>query len=210
MAGSDQFRASLLETYRPLADVAVVVMKCHHARMVRLAMTSIVIGMLVVSTAANAENWQALPKRIAKHCKTPPEWISITRQNEVYLQPPPDADYSKVDCILMELRKRGGIKLGFVGNEVDPNRVLNPSWSYIAGGSVSALTALANEVRKAGWISGGLAKAEDGTGFLTFHTPEGMTEAQATPFAERLWKHELGDITFGHAPSRSGSSFNGD
>jgi hypothetical protein len=72
------------------------------------------------------------------------------------------------------------------------------------------LTVLADEVRKAGWIAGPLAKTDDGTGFLPFHTPEGMTEAQATPFVNRLRKHELGNITFGQAPTLNGSGFNGD
>lgn len=179
--------------------------------MQRFILTWIIIGTLVAPAAtARAENWQALPKRIAKHCKTPPEWISVSANDEVQLQLPPDANYLKPDCILIELRKKQGIKLGFLGNEADPNRVLSPGWSYIAGGSLSVLTTLANEVRKAGWILGNLAKADDGTGFLTFRTPDGMTEAQATPFAERLWKHELGDITFGNAPSRNGSSVDGE
>lgn len=171
---------------------------------------AVTIGTLAVPTAVNAKNLRDLPKRIAKHCGTPPEWVSVARRDEVHLQPPPDADYSKVDCILKELQPKNGLKLGFVGNEADPNRVLSPGWSYVAGGTISALTVLADEVRKAGWIAGPLAKADDGTGFLPFHTPEGMTEAQATPFANRLWKHELGDITFGQAPSRNGSAFNGE
>ncbi|MEP6786223.1 MAG: hypothetical protein ABI898_10835 [Sphingomonadales bacterium] len=121
---------------------------------------------LIVPTMSGAENWQTLPKRIAKRCGTPIDWISVTGSDEVHLQPPPSADYSKVDCILKELRPKKGIKLGFVGNEADPNQVLSPGWYYVAGGSVGALTELANEVRKAGWITGPLAKADDVSGFL--------------------------------------------
>ena len=168
------------------------------------------VSLLVTPAAANAENGQTLPKRIAKQCRTPPEWVSVAAGGEVHLRPPPDADYAKVDCVLAQLRLHNVVKLGFIGNEADPTRVLNPGWSYIAGGSIAALTALADEVRSAGWVAGPLAKADDGTGFLSFHTPEGMTEVQAMPFATRLWQHQLGDITFGPAPSRNGSGTGGD
>lgn len=168
------------------------------------------LGTLPVATMASAQSGRNLPQLIAKRCGTPPEWVSVVSKDEVHLQPPPEADYAKVDCILAQLRLQKGIKLGFIGNEADPNSVLNPGWSYVASGSVGALTKLGLEARNAGWIVGPIAKADDGTGFLTFGTPEGMTEAQATPFAERLWHHRLGDIKFGPAPTRNGSGFIGD
>lgn len=177
----------------------------------RSFLTFALIGTLAVATMVSAESLQSLPKRIAKRCGTPPEWVSVAGKDEVHLQPSPEADYAKVDCILAQLRREKGIKLGFIGNEADdPNRALDPAWSYIASGSVGALTTLGIEARKAGWITGPIAKADDGSGFLTFRTPEGMTEAQATPFADRLWKHQLGDINFGPPPTRDGSGFNGD
>jgi len=187
-----------------------IAIKCHNRGMGRSVLTLALIGALAVPTMADARNWRGLPQRIAKHCGTPPDWVSVTGKDEVRLQPPPDADYVKVDCILMQLRPKKGIKLGFIGNEADPTQLLDPGWSYIASGSIDLLTSLASEARKAGWITGPIAKADDGTGFVTFHTPEGMTEAQATPFADRLWKHQLGDIKFGQAPTKNGSGFNGD
>lgn len=80
-----------------------------------LAIT-LMIGTLVVPTALNAKNLHDLPKRIAKRCGTPPEWVSVAGKDGVRLQPPPDADYSKVDCILKELQPKNGLKLGFIGN----------------------------------------------------------------------------------------------
>jgi len=148
-------------------------------------------------------------QRIEQACKLATGTLTAVG-DEVHFAPSPNEKYENVDCALAKLKRGRVEKMGFVGNEADPNRALSPGWSYVAGGTISALTALADEARKAGWIAGPLAKADDGTGFLPFHTPEGMTEAQATPFANRLWKHELGDITFGQAPSRSGSGFNGE
>lgn len=176
----------------------------------RSVLTLALIGALAVPTMAHARNWQNLPRQIAKRCGTPPEWVSVTSKDEVHLHPPADADYTKVDCILMQLRPKKGIKLGFIGNEADPNRALEPAWSYVASGSIDVLTTLAFEARRAGWITSPIAKADDGTGFLTFHTPDGMTEAQATPFADRLCKHQLGDVKFGPPPTKNGSGFIGD
>ena len=190
--------------------LAVVAFKCDRIGMSRLIISIAMIGSLVAATALGARNLHNLPAKIAKRCGTPPGWVSVAGKDEVHIQPPPDADYSKVDCVLKELQPKSRLKLGFVGNEADPNRVLTPGWTYIAEGTVPALTVLADEVRKAGWIAGSLAKENDGTGFLPFNTPEGMTEAQATPFANRLWKHELGNIKFGRAPSRNGSGFSED
>lgn len=184
-------------------------MGCEHLGMVRSFIALFVCGALA-PTMVNAENWQALPRQIAKRCGTPTGWVSVTGKDEVHLQPPPDANFAKVDCILAQLRPKKGIKLGFIGNEADPNRALVPGWSYVASGSTDVLANLANEARKAGWIVGSLARADDGTGFLTFRTPQGMTEAQATPFANRLLKHQLGDVKFGPAPTVNGSSFTGD
>ena len=156
-----------------------------------------------------AGDLKGLPKKVARKCQTPVEWLSVRPPDEVQVRLTPDADFSKVDCVLAYVRKTSGLKLGFVGNEADPNQPLNPAWSYIAGGRVEALENLAREVKTAGWIAGTFAKAADGTGFLLFQTPEGMTIAEATPFANRLWKHQLGDITFGAAPTRTGSGFEG-
>jgi hypothetical protein len=155
---------------------------------------------------ANA-NLNGLPAKVARKCHTPIEWLSVQQPDEVHLQPTPDADFSKVDCVLGYVTKLTGLKLGFVGNEADPNQPLNPPWSYIAGGRVEVLDNLAREAQSAGWVVGTFAKAADGTGFLLFQTPPGMTVAQATPFADRLWNHQLGDVTFGPAPTRNGSGF---
>jgi len=178
--------------------------------MERSFLTLTIVCAFALPTPVIAKDLRHLPQQIAKRCGTPREWVTVATEDEVRLRPSPEADYAKVDCILSQLRKEKGIKLGFIGNEADPNRALVPSWSYVASGSIGVLTNLAIEVGKAGWIVGPIAKADDGTGFITFRTPEGMTEAQATPFANRLWKHQLGDIKFGQAPSRDGSASTGD
>jgi hypothetical protein len=72
------------------------------------------IGTLAAPALVDAKNLHDLPKRIAKRCSTPPEWVSVAGKNEVYLQPLTDADYSKVDCILKELQPKNSLKLGFV------------------------------------------------------------------------------------------------
>ena len=171
---------------------------------------------LALSTAVPAPalsvrpDLKSLPAAISKKCDTPVGWVAIEGNNEVHLSPSPNADFGKIECILREVQAHPNVSLGFVGNEADPNQVLPSAWSYIAGGSIDALTNLSIEVKKAGWEIGTFAKADDGTGFLLFHTPAGMTVGKARVFASRLWKHQLGDITFGKPPTKDGESFNGE
>lgn len=63
------------------------------------------------------------------------------------------------------------------------------------------------EAGKAGWVMALLARADDGTGFLPFHSAQAMTARQASSFAPRLSRHELGQLTFGSAPPRDGPVF---
>lgn len=173
--------------------------------------TAIIISGTMVAAAREPEsNIKNLPVEIARKCKTPVDWVKVGTGRSLTLEPSRDASYAEVDCILAELKRTDGIELGFIGNEADPNQVIDPPWSYIADGKIDALQALASEIQKAGWIVGSLAKADDGTGFLLFKTPEGMTAAQAEPFNSRIWKQQLGDITFGTAPTKTGSSNIGD
>ena len=173
--------------------------------------TAVIISGTTIATAREpASSIKSLPSEISRKCNTPIDWVKVGTGRSVMLQPSPDASYGKVDCVLAELRRKGDIDLGFIGNEADPNEVISPPWSYIAGGKIDVLQALATEIQKAGWVLGSLAKADDGTGFLLFRTPDGMTAAQAELFNDRIWKQQLGDITFGTAPTKTGSRLIGD
>lgn len=177
---------------------------------IRLA-TAVLISGTTIATARETEgSLKNLPSEISRKCKTPINWVKVGTERSVMLQPSPDASYEKVDCVLAEIKRQGDIDLGFIGNEADPNQVISPPWSYIAGGKIGVLQSLAAEIEKAGWVVGSLAKADDGTGFLLFRTPDGMTAAQAEPFNGRIWKQQLGDITFGTAPTKTGSRLTGD
>lgn len=165
----------------------------------------IIFGTTMVSAQEPESSIKNLPSKISRKCKTPIDWVKVGTGRSVMLQPSPDAPYEKVDCVLAEIKRRGNIDLGFIGNEADPNQVISPPWSLIAGGKIDVLQALVVEIQKAGWVVSSLAKADDGTGFVLFRTPDGMTAAQAEPFNSKIWKQQLGDITFGTAPTKTGS-----
>lgn len=175
-----------------------------------IAIAVIISGTIVVRAREADSEIGHLPSQISKKCKTPVGWVKAGSGRTVMLQPSPDAPYDKVDCVLAELKRAGDVDLGFIGNEADRNEAISPPWSYIAGGKIDVLQALATEIQKAGWVVGSLAKADDGTGFLLFKTPDGMTVAQAEPFNSRIWKQQLGDITFGPAPTKTGGRLVGD
>ncbi len=109
---------------------------------------------------------------------------------------------------MKRLQDWSGLKLGFIGNEADPNRIMTEPWSYIAEGNIADLLRLSTEASAAGWTVGKLAKADDGTGFLLFKSPVGVTFAKAEAFANRLWNHEFGDVKYGRPPDRDGASLN--
>lgn len=175
-----------------------------------LLKTALVIFVTLVPATAEASDVRKLPAKVAKRCGTPVDWVKVSGKDSVQVQPSPDADFSKLECVLRELRPKGGPEISFVGNEAYVDRTLDPPWSFIAGGKIAELNALAIEVKKAGWVVGTLARAEDGTGFLTFQTPTGMTTSQGRLFADRLWKHEFGDFAIARAPSREGFSLEGE
>lgn len=181
-------------------------------QLIHLGMGLVVLISCVAALGAKEPKSEVpnLPSEIAKSCGTPVDWVRVGNGREVEFQLPPDAKYGQVDCILAELRRQDNLDLGFIGNEADPNQVISPSWAYIAGGRIETLQSLALEVSKAGWVVGSLAKADDGTGYLLFSTPNGMTLAQAEPFNARIWNRELGDITFGTAPTKTGNRDIGD
>ena len=175
-----------------------------------LAAAVIISGTTMAMARESENSIKNLPAEISRKCKTPIDWVKVGTGRSVRLQPSPDASYEKIDCVLAEIKRQDDIDLGFIGNEADPNQVINPPWSYIAGGKIDVLQALATEIKKAGGVVGSLAKADDGSGFLIFRTPDGMTAAQAEPFNGRIWKQQLGDITFGAAPTKTGSRLIGD
>lgn len=177
---------------------------------ISLAAAVIISGTTMATAREPESSIKNLPAEISRKCKTPIDWVKVGTGRSVMLQPSPDASYGKIDCVLAEIKRQDDIDLGFIGNEADPNQVISPPWSYIAGGKIDVLQALATEIQKAGWVVGSLAKADDGTGFLLFRTPDGMTAAQAEPFNGRIWKQQLGDITFGTAPTKTGSRLIGD
>jgi hypothetical protein len=167
-------------------------------------LVSCVTGPVDYSSLSPAKR-QADLNQIADKCRLHRDFFTIGQGAELHVRPNPDDAYENVDCALAELKKFTGIRMGFVGNEVDEDAVLKRPYAYIAGSSLSALESLAAEVRSAGWVVEKLAKADDGTGFLTFRSPDGATYRQAKPFMNRLFDHRLGEITFGPVPSKDGS-----
>ena len=57
--------------------------------------------------------------RIAVQCGLPDSALKLEGEDQLHVQPPPDASYDSVDCVLTALRKADlPLKMGFVGNEV--------------------------------------------------------------------------------------------
>lgn len=109
-----------------------------------------------------------LPAQIANECGSPQNWVTVFDKAEVRFQPPPDAEYGKLVCVLGEIRKTSGAKFGFVGNEADPNTRLQEPNRYIAVGLENQIASLAKAATSEGWVIGKTAKAGDGTTFLLF------------------------------------------
>jgi hypothetical protein len=55
---------------------------------------------------------------ITSKCGLPSSALKLVGTKELHVQPPPDADYEKVECLLTELKKANlPVNIGFVGNE---------------------------------------------------------------------------------------------
>lgn len=67
---------------------------------------------------------QATLNQIADKCGLPRSSLRLVGDDELHMQPPADARYESVDCMLSEVRSSGlPLKLGFVGNEYYANEV---------------------------------------------------------------------------------------
>ena len=122
--------------------------------------------------------------------------------DQIRLQPSPDEAYDHVDCALARLNKAGLGKLGFVGNEADPNAILRPPLRYIAKGSSAEIASLVKAAEADKWAVNMMATASDGTTIVLFESGPTMTNGQATKLLDRIWKNEFGDIAFGTAPRK--------
>ena len=163
-----------------------------------------VMFMIAAPTLVQAKpsDWKQLPVKIAKHCNTPVEWLTVSGDDEIRLQPTPEADFNKVDCVLAQLKKYDGIKLGFVGNELDPNAVLTKPYRYIAEGMKTQIQALMAAARAEGWVIVRTADAHDGISFVEFHSRSGETSGGADKLMQRIWRKEFGDLALGDMPRR--------
>ena len=161
------------------------------------------VAMLGATPAASA---QAIDKTkqaaaIERECGLKTGTITATG-DEIRLQPSQDEAYSKVDCALERLNKTGLGKLGFIGNEADPNAVLEPPLRYIAEGSSAEIAALAKAARADKWAVNKTATASDGIAIVRLESGAAMTHGQASKLIDRIWKMEFGDIAFGTAPRK--------
>jgi hypothetical protein len=144
-------------------------------------------------------------RRIERECQLKAGTLTVEGEH-VRLRPAPDEDYERVDCALGRLRKAGlGERLGFVGNEADPNAVLRPPLRYIAVGSAAQMAALRKAAEVDRWTIDRTATSSDGTVILQFETGATMTNGQAESLLNRIWKNEFGDISLGMAPRKLSS-----
>jgi hypothetical protein len=126
----------------------------------------------------------------------------IVKEDGVHLVPSPDEPYENLDCALTRLRKEGLGKLGFVGNEVDPNTILEPPLRYIAEGPDAEVAALVKAARAERWVVIRTSAAPDGMTIVQLESGTAMTHGQAARLLDRIWKKEFGDIAFGIAPRK--------
>jgi hypothetical protein len=56
---------------------------------------------------------------IARGCGFPVETLKLVGREDLHIQPPPDASYESLDCLLTRLKRVDfPLKMGFVGSEV--------------------------------------------------------------------------------------------
>jgi hypothetical protein len=144
-------------------------------------------------------------RRIERECRLKKGTLTVDGEH-VRLRPSPNEDYQHVDCALAHLKKVGlGDRLGFVGNEADPNGVLRPPLRYIAVGSATQMAALTKAAQVEHWTIDRTATASDGMVIVEFESGVTMTNGQAESLLNRIWKNEFGDISLGIAPRRLSS-----
>jgi len=119
---------------------------------------------------------------------------------EVHFDPSPNEKYQNLDCALAKLKPAHAEKIGFIGNEVYPNTVLNEPHRYIIEGTANQIANLTAAARASGWIIVKSAKADDGTSFLLIQTRQGETVGGADQLMQRIWRKEFGEVKLGRAP----------
>lgn len=169
--------------------------------MKRLALFGTVAAtFLSLDTAGAAQSRLARKvQRIERACNLSKGTITAVA-DEVHFAPSPDEKYENVDCAFAKLKKGHVEKMGFIGNEADPNAVLDEPYEYVVEGSAPQIAALSAAAQSEGWIIVTSAKADDGTLFLVFKTRQGETSGGADHLMQRIWKKEFGDILLSRAP----------
>lgn len=138
---------------------------------------------------------------IESECGLKKGTITVTG-GQTRLRLSPDEAYDHVDCAFARLNKAGLGKLGFVGNEADPNAILRPPVRYIAKGSSAQIASLVQAAEADKWAINITATASDGTTFVQFESGATMTHGQANRLLDLIWRNEFGDIAFGTAPRK--------
>jgi hypothetical protein len=171
-----------------------------NGRLMLVALTSFAIW--GTARAAGQPNDKANEAaRIESECGLRKGTITVTG-DQIQFQPSPDEAYDHVDCALTRLHKAGLGKLGFVGNEADPNAVLRPPLRYIAEGSARDVVALAAAAQAGKWKVVRRATASDGTAIVQLESGANMTNGEAMKLLDRVRKREFGDLEFGLAPRK--------
>lgn len=169
--------------------------------MMLVLLPSVVLFSAAPGAAAQATDKTEQAAAIERECGLKKGAISVIG-DQIRLQPSQGDAYEKVDCALERLNKAGFGKLGFVGNEADPNAVLEPPLRYIAEGSSIEIKALVTAAKADKWVVNKTATASDGMSLVQFESGAAMTNGQASKLLDRIWKKEFGDIEFGTAPRK--------
>lgn len=173
---------------------------------------SLAVGLVVVSlSSAPAMASQASLARklqaIEKACNLSMGTITAIGE-EVHFAPSPSEKYEHIDCALAKLKKGHFKNLGFVGNEADPNAMLEEPYRYIVQGAIRQIADLSAAARLSGWIIVKSATADDGTSFLLIQTRQGETVGGAEELMKRIWQKDFGELLLGRAPEPLGEPTN--
>jgi hypothetical protein len=82
-------------------------------------------AMSLLSCSAPETNWttmtpasrQQLIRQVTSKCGLPADRLQLFEGDSLVLRPDPNDSYERIDCLLGELKKVRGIRMGFVGNE---------------------------------------------------------------------------------------------
>ena len=140
-------------------------------------------------------------KQAIMRCHLPANTASV-HGDEVQLTPSPTSDFNRIDCLMRALQKAGVTKLGFIGNEADPNQALLHSETYFASGPTAQIAMLQDAANVAHWIIVATAHASDGNNYLVFATRPRETIGGVDKLLGRVYAKEFGDIAFGRAPKK--------